>query len=110
MKGYCILFFLFLFFSFSAQELVDTIHADNSNYVYDNDKLNADFFKSRRRAFRSLMPENSIAVFFSSPVRNRSNDVDFEYHQDPNMYYLSGYEEPHGVLIISKNARLTNIS
>ena len=44
-----------------------------------------------------------IAVFFSSPVRNRSNDVDFEYHQDPNMYYLSGYEEPHGVLIISKN-------
>lgn len=103
MKGYCILFFLFLFFSFSAQELVDTIHADNSNYFYDNDKLNADFFKSRRRAFRSLMPENSIAVFFSSPVRNRSNDVDFEYHQDPNMYYLSGYEEPHGVLIISKN-------
>ncbi len=99
-------------FSFS-QELVDTIVIDNNESMYDDDKLSADFFKDRRRAFRAMMPENSVAFIFSSPIRNRSNDVDFEYHQDPNMYYLSGYEEPHGVLVVLKdeisvNGELTN--
>lgn len=46
------------------------------------------------------MPENSVAVFFANPVRNRANDVDFVYHQDPDFYYLTGYKEPHAVLIV----------
>ncbi len=46
------------------------------------------------------MPENSVAVFFSNAVRNRANDVDFLYHQDPNFYYLTGLKEPHSVLVI----------
>jgi Xaa-Pro aminopeptidase len=33
----------------------------------------------------------------------RSNDTDFMYHQDPNFYYLSGWREPHGVLVIFKD-------
>jgi len=46
------------------------------------------------------MPKNSVAVFFSNPVRNRSNDVDYVYHQDPDFYYLTGLKEPHSVLLI----------
>ena len=46
------------------------------------------------------MPDNSVAVFFSNPIRNRSNDVDYVYHQDPNFYYLTGLKEPHSVLVI----------
>ncbi len=65
-----------------------------------NDYLSSDFHKSRRDALRATMPENSVAVFFSNPIRNRANDVDFVYHQDPNFYYLSGLKEPHSVLII----------
>ena len=41
-----------------------------------------------------------MAVLFASPVRNRANDVEFLYHQDPNFYYLTGYKEPHAVLVI----------
>ena len=48
------------------------------------------------------MPVNSMAILFSNPVRNRSNDVDFEYHQDPNFFYLTGLNEPHAVVIIYK--------
>ena len=48
------------------------------------------------------MPENSVAVFFANPVRNRANDVDYMYHQDPNFYYLTGHKEPHAVLLIFK--------
>ena len=64
------------------------------------DYLTADFHKSRREALRTSMPENSVAVFFSNAIRNRANDVEFIYHQDPNFYYLTGLKEPHSVLVI----------
>ena len=64
------------------------------------DYLSADFHQSRREALRESMPENSVAVFFSNAIRNRANDVDFVYHQDPNFYYLTGLKEPHSVLVI----------
>ena len=66
-------------------------------------KLDSQFHKQRRDELRKKMPENSVAVFFTSPIRNRSNSVDFLYHQDRNFYYLTGWREPHGVLIIYKN-------
>jgi len=71
--------------------------AQNGN---PNDYLSQKFHKERREALRKKMPNNSIAVFFGNPVRNRANDVDFVYHQDPNFYYLTGYKEPNCVLVI----------
>jgi Xaa-Pro aminopeptidase len=64
------------------------------------DYLTKEFHKDRRDALRANMPANSVAVFFANPVRNRANDVDYVYHQDPNFYYLTGYKEPHAVLVI----------
>ena len=64
------------------------------------DFLPSDFHKSRRDAVRSMMPDNSVAVFFASAVRNRANDVDYIYHQDPDFYYLTGYNEPNAVLLL----------
>ena len=72
------------------------------NLDYDTDLLTSEFFSKNRAALRQLMPANSVAVFFANPIRNRSNDVDYEYHQDPNFYYLSGLREPHAVLLIFK--------
>ena len=85
-------FFLILLFLLNmpvhAQERVPT------------DFLTSEFHKERREAFRNMMPENSVAVFFANPVRNRANDVDYVYHQDPDFYYLTGLIEPHAVLLI----------
>lgn len=64
------------------------------------DYLSADFHKERRQALREQMPANTVAVFFANAVRNRANDVDYVYHQDPDFYYLTGYKEPHSVLVI----------
>ncbi|MBT8254165.1 MAG: M24 family metallopeptidase [Flavobacteriaceae bacterium] len=64
------------------------------------DFLDSEFHKERRAAFREKMPKNTVAVFFANPVRNRSNDVDYVYHQDPDFYYLTGLREPHAALII----------
>jgi Xaa-Pro aminopeptidase len=64
------------------------------------DYLSKEFHKNRRDALRSKMPANSVAVIFANPVRNRANDVDFVFHQDPNFYYLTGYREPNAVLVL----------
>lgn len=64
------------------------------------DFLPADFHKERRQAVRDMMPPNSVAVFFANAERNRANDVDYIYHQDPDFYYLTGYKEPNSVLLI----------
>jgi len=64
------------------------------------DYLSSEFHKDRREALRESMPENSVAVFFANAVRNRANDVDYVYHQDPDFYYLTGYKEPNSVLVI----------
>ena len=66
------------------------------------DYLSSEFHKDRREKLRAAMPTNSVSVFFANPVRNRANDVDYVYHQDPNLYYLTGYKEPHAVLLIFK--------
>ena len=66
------------------------------------DLLSAEFHKGRREAVRAQMPDNSVAVFFANPVRNRANDVDYIYHQDPDLFYLTGYREPHAVLLVFK--------
>ena len=49
------------------------------------------------------MPDNSMAIFYSGINMVRSNDVDFEFHQDPNFYYLTGLNEPNSILVLFKN-------
>jgi Xaa-Pro aminopeptidase len=69
------------------------------------DFLNKDFHKGRRDALRQLLPPNSVMAIFAYPVRNFSNDVDYKYHANPDLYYFSGYTEPNAVLLIFKEAQ-----
>lgn len=66
------------------------------------DLLDKTFHKERRQKLRESMPANSVAVFFANPVRNRANDVEYVYHQDPDFYYLTGYKEPDALLLVFK--------
>ena len=72
------------------------------------DFLTKDFHQERRAKLREKMPRNSVAVFFANPVRNRANDVDYVYHQDPDFYYLTGYKEPNAVLFIFKEKQMAS--
>lgn len=72
------------------------------------DFLSPDFHKNKRDELRGNLPANSVAVFFANAVRNRANDVDYVYHQDPNFYYLTGYTEPHAMVLIFKDDQTIN--
>lgn len=69
------------------------------------DYFTKNFHAGRREAVRALMPENSVMAVFAYPTRNFSNDVDYLYHQNPDLYYFSGYKEPDAVLLIFKDAQ-----
>ena len=71
----------------------------------DHDLLPASFFKANREKFIEQMPAHSAAVFFANPIRNRSNDVDYQYSQNPNFYYLTGFRDPDAVLILFKDQK-----
>ncbi|HYH14354.1 MAG TPA: aminopeptidase P N-terminal domain-containing protein, partial [Flavisolibacter sp.] len=66
------------------------------------DYLSKDFHKGRREAARALMPDNSVMVVFAAPTRTYSNDVEYNYHQNPDLYYFTGYKEPDAVLFLFK--------
>lgn len=93
--------FLFLFaFAFTVQ----FVHSQEN---LPTDYLTKEFHQGRRDAFRALMPANSVAVVFSYPERVFSKDVDYNYHQNPDMYYLTGYKEPDAVLLLFKEPQGT---
>ena len=48
------------------------------------------------------MPPNSVMAVFAYPVSTFSNDVDYPYHTNPDLYYFTGYKEPHAFLLIFK--------
>ena len=94
-KHSCIIIFILLhFLSSFAQEKVP--------YRYDDDFPGPEFYQGRRAALRSQMPDSSLAILFSSPVRNRANDVDYPYHQNPNFFYLTGFTEADAMLLIAR--------
>lgn len=97
-KYFLVLLFIAVEWAVNAQDL--------TTLRYDTDLLPASFHLSRREEVRKQMPDNSIAVIFSAPVRNRSNDDDYQYHQSPGFYYLTGCTEPNSMLVITKDKKV----
>ena len=64
------------------------------------DYLPPSFHAGRRAALREIMPPNSVMVVFAFPTRTFSNDVSYIYHQNPDLYYFTGYKEPHSMLLV----------
>ena len=46
------------------------------------------------------MPETIVWLYYYSGINmvRANSDVDFEFHQDPNFYYLTGLNEPNSIL------------
>lgn len=107
---FCFIYYIFLFHILPANAQV----ADSAQIVnlastppglYDADLLSGEFHKERRKALRDSLPARSVSAIFSSPVKNRSNDVEYEFHQDPNFYYLTGLNEPNSLLLVFKETQ-----
>lgn len=56
--------------------------------------------KRRREEFMRRIP-GGVAVFPAAPMFIRNNDVEHEYRQDTDFYYLTGFEEPGAVAVLA---------
>ncbi|HNP22059.1 MAG TPA: aminopeptidase P family protein [Panacibacter sp.] len=81
--------------------IATTLSVSAQNSLPD-DYLTKEFHAGRRDALRKLMPANSVTVVFAYPERVFSRDVNYPYHQNPDLYYFTGYKEPDAVLLIFK--------
>ena len=72
------------------------------------DYLTKEFHKGRREAARAMMPAHSVMAIFAAPTRTFSNDVEYNYHQNPDLYYFTGYREPNAVLFLFKETQISD--
>jgi len=57
-------------------------------------------YARRRRHLMELMGPGGIAVLPAAPARRRSRDTDYEYRQDSDFFYLTGFGEPESVAVL----------
>jgi Xaa-Pro aminopeptidase len=64
----------------------------------------SDLYPKRRRAFLEAIAarggEDAVCVFPAAPVYTRNNDVEHEYRQDSDLFYLTGFAEPGAALVL----------
>lgn len=60
------------------------------------------FSERRARLLSSIHP--GVLVLFSTPTAIRNNDVEHEFRQSSDLFYLSGFDEEESVLVLSSVA------
>ena len=65
----------------------------------------ASVYKSRReevlRRMRETAPGPALAIFPGMPVATRNSDVEHAYRAHSDLYWLTGFEEPEAVAVLS---------
>src|SRR5947208_9811729 len=101
----------FLIWCFVHEAKAQSVSADTLHKygLYDQDRLSPGFHRSRRNELRRAMSSHSAALFLAASEKNRANDVNYEYHQDPNFYYLTGHVQSDAALLLLKEPIIINV-
>ncbi|MDR9435891.1 MAG: Xaa-Pro aminopeptidase [Thiohalophilus sp.] len=62
--------------------------------------MNTQEFTKRRKHLMELMGPDSVAILPAAPQRMRNRDTEFQYRQDSDFYYLTGFPEPEAVAVL----------
>jgi Xaa-Pro aminopeptidase len=85
-----------------------TANAQFDVHIYDTDGIPPSVHRQRRERVLQALSPRTVMVLPSADVRNRQNDVDYEYRQNSNLLYLSGFPHAGGALLLSKNGITLN--
>jgi Xaa-Pro aminopeptidase len=64
-------------------------------------------YAQRRAAFAKQMGKDTIAIVPTAPARARNRDTDYLYRHDSYFYYLTGFTEPHAMLVLTSEGEAT---
>src|SRR5262245_49012782 len=59
-----------------------------------------DDLRARRARVMDKLGADALLVLWSAPPARYSADVDYEYRQDSNLYYLTGVEQEDTILVL----------
>src|SRR5262245_61866379 len=60
----------------------------------------SDDLAARRSRVMERLGADALLILWSAPSRVYSNDVDYEYRQDSNLYYLTGLTQDNSILVL----------
>ena len=60
----------------------------------------SDDLRARRARVMKRLGRDAMLILWSAPVQRYSNDVDYEYRQDSNLYYLTGITQDDTMLVL----------
>lgn len=63
-------------------------------------------FAARRERLLSSIGPRTAAVFVATPTAIRNNDVEHDFRQDSDVFYLTGFDEPDTVVVMSPQGQL----
>ena len=77
--------------------------------VFDNSKRLGELAARRKRVAEKIGPK-SIMVLFSAEPRVYTNDVDYQFRQENNLFYLTNLNQQRGTLVlVPGNANLPEV-
>ena len=68
-------------------------------------KISKSEYRRRRKNLMAMMEPNSIALIPAAGECTRSRDTEYTFRQDSDFLYLTGFEEPDGVLVLIPGRR-----
>jgi len=71
--------------------------------IHDTDGIPISTYHMRRLHVLESMPARGAAVILAADVRNRQNDVDYEFRQNSNFLYLTGFQYPDAALVLLRD-------
>ncbi|KAI3980768.1 hypothetical protein MKX01_025333 [Papaver californicum] len=66
----------------------------------------ADEYITRRKRLLDLLPEKSLAIIASAPVKMMTDVVPYTFRQDADYLYLTGCQQPGGIAVLSHESGL----
>lgn len=63
--------------------------------------LNPAFHAERRETLMYMLPKNTTLIVPGASLKRRNGDVDYPFRQESNFYYLTGFDEPDSLAILS---------
>ena len=62
--------------------------------------MNNTEYKRRRKHLMQIMGKDAVAILPAALVRMRNRDAEFQYRQDSDFHYITGFDEPEAVAVL----------
>jgi Xaa-Pro aminopeptidase len=72
-----------------------------------NSDTPSSLYAKRRATLATQLGKGGIAIIPTAPEQQRNRDSDFLYRADSYFYYLTGFAEPHGWLVVTGDGKTT---